>query len=271
MIIHNSAYHGASHGPDVAFCVPVFHDNGLVGFSVTTAHHLDIGALSPGSCGIVDAIDAYAEGLQFKALKVYDRGELNRPLWQMLRDNIRAPDLVVGDMEAQIAAARIGAERFVELIGRYGLETVEAACDELMDHFRAGHAPGDRGPARRSLPGTDLHRRFSRRRRPESRRPADRGCRDGRGQRHHGQFYRHGGAGAGPAHQHAAQGHHRLRRVADDPVDPAGFGGPRAYSAEQRPDPPHRHRRAGRHAGQSGLPGADHSPASARAIKRPTP
>ncbi len=134
VIVHNSAYHGASHGPDVAFCIPVFHNSGLVGFSVTTAHHLDIGALSPGSCGIVDAMDAYAEGLQFKALKVYDRGTLNRPLWHMLRDNIRAPDLVVGDMEAQIAAGRIGAERFVELIERHGPDTVEAACDALMDH-----------------------------------------------------------------------------------------------------------------------------------------
>ena len=99
----------------------------LVGFAVTTAHHLDIGALTPGSCGIVDAIDAYAEGLQFKAIKVYDQGRRNEPVWQMLRDNIRAPHLVVGDMEAQIAAARIGAERFVELLERYGLETVEAA------------------------------------------------------------------------------------------------------------------------------------------------
>ena len=134
VVIHNSAYHGASHGPDVAFCVPVFHDGGLVGFSVTTAHHLDIGALSPGSCGIVDAMDAYAEGLQFKALKVYDRDNKNQPLWQMLRDNIRASDLVVGDMQAQISAARIGAERFVELIDRYGLGTVEAACDHLMDY-----------------------------------------------------------------------------------------------------------------------------------------
>ena len=134
VVIHNSAYHGASHGPDVAFCVPVFHRDAHVGFSVTTAHHLDIGALSPGSCGIVDAMDAYAEGLQFKALKVYDRGVKNAPLWEMLRDNIRASDLVVGDMEAQIAAARIGAQRFVELIEAYGLDAVEAACDALMDY-----------------------------------------------------------------------------------------------------------------------------------------
>ncbi len=140
VIIHNSAYHGASHGPDVAFIVPVFvtvdkvGGDSLVGYSVTTAHHLDIGALSPGSCGIVDAMDAYAEGLQFKALKAYDQGVKNEALWCILRDNIRASDLVVGDMEAQVAASRIGAERFLELIERYDLDTVEAASDALMDY-----------------------------------------------------------------------------------------------------------------------------------------
>jgi N-methylhydantoinase B len=55
VIMHNDPYGGASHGPDVAFIVPVFFADELIGFSCTTAHHLDIGALSPGSCGIVDA------------------------------------------------------------------------------------------------------------------------------------------------------------------------------------------------------------------------
>jgi N-methylhydantoinase B len=134
VIMHNDAYGGASHGPDVAFIVPCFYGDRLIGFSATTAHHLDIGALSPGSCGIVDAIDAYAEGLQFKAIKVYDRGERIAPVWHILRDNIRASNLVVGDMEAQVAASRIGAERLVELIDAYGLETFTAACEELMLH-----------------------------------------------------------------------------------------------------------------------------------------
>jgi len=134
VIMHNDAYGGASHGPDVGFAVPVFHDGRLVAFAATTAHHLDIGALSPGSCGIVDAIDAYAEGLQFKAIKVYDRGVRNDAVWQLLRDNIRVSDLVVGDMEAQIAAARIGAERLVALIERYGYQRFTAACNAVMDY-----------------------------------------------------------------------------------------------------------------------------------------
>jgi len=133
VIMHNDPYGGASHGPDVAFIVPVFHRGELVGFSATTAHHLDIGALTPGSCGIVDAIDAYAEGLQFRAIKVYSEGVRNEAVWQILRDNIRASDLVVGDMEAQVAASRIGAERMAALVERIGLPAFRAASAALMD------------------------------------------------------------------------------------------------------------------------------------------
>src|SRR5258707_12531540 len=132
--MHSDAYSGASHGQDVAFIVPVFVAGRLIGFAATTAHHLDIGALSAGSCGIVEAIDAYAEGLQFKAIKVYDRGVKNEMVWQIVRDNIRASDLVVGDMDAQVAAARIGAERMAELVERYGLETFEMGFTALMHH-----------------------------------------------------------------------------------------------------------------------------------------
>ena len=172
VIMHNDPYGGASHGPDVGFCVPVFHDNTCIGYSVTTAHHLDIGCQTPGSTGIVEAFDAYAEGLQFKAIKVYERGERNTAVWQLLRDNIRISDLVVGDMEAQIAACRIGADRYVELIDRHGLHTVEAACASLFDYSErlmrraienipngsyaaTGHMDGyinDPSPSRRNLP-----------------------------------------------------------------------------------------------------------------------
>jgi N-methylhydantoinase B len=134
VFMHNDPYGGASHGPDVGFVVPIFHKGALVGFSVTTAHHLDIGALTPGSCGIVDAVDTYAEGLQFKAVRVYEAGRKVEPVWQILRSNIRIADLVVGDMEAQVAAARIGAERYDALLDQYGLDTVTGAYEDLLDY-----------------------------------------------------------------------------------------------------------------------------------------
>jgi N-methylhydantoinase B len=134
VVLHNHPYYGASHGPDVGFCVPIYYDGGLVGFSVTTAHHLDLGALTPGTAGIVDATDAYAEGLQFNAVKIEEQNRRNASVWRLLHDNIRVPQLVLGDMEAQIAACRIGAERFVELLDRYGVDAVQAASAQLMDY-----------------------------------------------------------------------------------------------------------------------------------------
>ena len=133
VFMHNDPYAGATHGPDVAFVVPAFHAGRLAGFAVTTAHHLDIGAHTPGSGGIVDAIDCYAEGLRFQAVKVYEAGKRNQQVWNMLRTNIRLPDLVLGDMEAQIAASRIGAQRYVELIEQHGLETIAAASEAMFD------------------------------------------------------------------------------------------------------------------------------------------
>lgn len=134
VVIHNHSYYGASHQPDVAFCVPIFCRAELVGFSATTAHHLDLGALTPGTCGIVDATDAYAEGLQFAAIKVEEEGRRNEWVWQLIRDNVRAAQIVVGDMGAQVAAAKAGAARFLELIDRYGLQTVRDASEDLMDY-----------------------------------------------------------------------------------------------------------------------------------------
>jgi N-methylhydantoinase B len=134
VVIHNHAYYGASHQPDVGFCVPIFYRGELVGFSATTAHHLDLGALTPGTCGIVDATDAYAEGLQFAAIKVEEEGRRNEWVWQLIRDNVRAAHVVVGDMGAQVAAAKAGAARFLELIDRYGLQTVRDASEDLMEY-----------------------------------------------------------------------------------------------------------------------------------------
>ena len=133
VVIHNHPYYGASHQPDVGIIVPIFLDGELVGFSGTTAHHLDLGALTPGTCGIVDATDAFAEGLLLNAVKLEEDGRPVRSAWRIVADNTRLPKLVVGDLEAQVAAAKLGAARTIELIERYVLETFRAATEQAMD------------------------------------------------------------------------------------------------------------------------------------------
>ncbi|MFK7893364.1 MAG: hydantoinase B/oxoprolinase family protein [Granulosicoccus sp.] len=131
-VIHNHPYKGASHSPDIAIVIPVFVDDELLGFSANTAHHVDIGAATPGL--IIDVPDVWAEGMLLDGLKLYDKGERVEPLWQYIRGNTRVPGLVMGDLEAQIASAELGARRFEELLRRYGKDVVIQATKQLMDY-----------------------------------------------------------------------------------------------------------------------------------------
>lgn len=134
VFLHNHPYYGATHGADFGIGVPVFNGEELIGFSVTTAHVLDLGALSPGSSGIIDAMDAYAEGLQFIGIKLFERGVRNKYVWRLLEQNIRSPEMVIGDIEAQVATAQLGAERYLELINRFGYLNILAASDYMMNY-----------------------------------------------------------------------------------------------------------------------------------------
>ncbi|TMJ94984.1 MAG: hydantoinase B/oxoprolinase family protein [Actinobacteria bacterium] len=133
VLINNSPYLGASHSPDVAFIVPVFHKGDLVAFAAAAAHHIDIGCSKPGT-SVLDAVDAWAEGLQFKGVKIRDRGEDCHPLWKMIADNVRIPSLVIGDMRAQIAACEMGAQRLCDLMDEVGRDQVFAAQQWLEDY-----------------------------------------------------------------------------------------------------------------------------------------
>ena len=131
-VVHNHPYKGASHSPDIAVVMPVFHKGTLVGFSANTAHHVDIGAATPGL--IIDVPDMWAEGMLLDAVKLYEAGNRVESLWKYIRDNTRVPDLVMGDLEAQIASAELGVRRFEELLDKYGKDDVISSCNQLMDY-----------------------------------------------------------------------------------------------------------------------------------------
>ncbi len=132
LVIHNHPYHGSSHSPDIAVVVPVFYEGALVGYSANTAHHLDIGAATPGL--IIDIPDVFAEGMLFAGTKLYERGKRNEAVWEFIRRNSRAARQLQDDLDAQIASARLGAKRFVELMDRYGRQMVLDATQQLMDY-----------------------------------------------------------------------------------------------------------------------------------------
>jgi N-methylhydantoinase B len=132
VIVHNHPYLGASHSPDVAVAIPIFHDDELLGFAAVTAHVLDVGGSFPGINA--DAFDVYAESKLYNGLRWYRRGELNVDVDRMIFDNVRTETMNRGDMNAMMAACVLGRERFLRLVERYGVEVVMSAAYEWMDY-----------------------------------------------------------------------------------------------------------------------------------------
>jgi N-methylhydantoinase B/oxoprolinase/acetone carboxylase alpha subunit len=132
IIIHNHPYHGASHTPDLGVAMPIFHDSRLIGFAAATAHLIDVGAAAPGLN--VDLIDVFAEGTLYNGVKLHERGRRNEQVWRILQDSVRTPAMNAADIEAMIAAVKLGRERFLKLIGRYGVSTVLGTAEYWMDY-----------------------------------------------------------------------------------------------------------------------------------------
>lgn len=132
VVIHNHPYYGSSHSPDLCIAVPVFWRGELVGFAANTAHHVDIGAATPGL--IIDVADVFAEGMLFAGVKLYESGKRNDGLWQFIGYNSRTAKQTKDDIDAQIASAQLGAKRFQELLDTYGKEVVFGASNQLMDY-----------------------------------------------------------------------------------------------------------------------------------------
>ncbi|MCZ7664510.1 MAG: hydantoinase B/oxoprolinase family protein [Thermoleophilia bacterium] len=132
VILHNHPYFGGSHSPDVCVAIPIFYEGKLIAFAANTAHWIDTGGAYPGLN--VDVVDVWAEAKLLKAIKIDEKGVRNKQVERFLFDNVRTPTNDRGDMEAQIASCRVGRERFLGLIERYGLDVVMSAADHWMDY-----------------------------------------------------------------------------------------------------------------------------------------
>lgn len=134
--IMNDPYLGGTHIPDIALVMPIFSGGVPVAFSATMTHHQDLGGMSPGSLP-TDAIEVFQEGLRIPPLKFRDRGAYNDTLVAMIRQNVRIPDTVMGDLNAQLAACKVGARRIAELSTALGNDLAAAIFEDLLDRSEA--------------------------------------------------------------------------------------------------------------------------------------
>ncbi|MGE0058326.1 MAG: hydantoinase B/oxoprolinase family protein [Dehalococcoidia bacterium] len=137
VIVHNHQASAGQHLNNVVVYTPFFLDGELLGFSVCRAHWTDIGGHSTWGGASGPSFDPWTEGLQLNQLKVYEAGVPNQPLMRIISDNVRDPAATIGDMRSQLAACRLGERRFIELLRRYGKDTVMQAIETIYQESEA--------------------------------------------------------------------------------------------------------------------------------------
>lgn len=126
VVLLNYPYWNAAHAYDATLFSPVhLPDGSHVGYVCVRAHWMDLGAKDPGY--VLDSTDVHQEGLLFPGTKVFEGGRPVEPILELIRFNSRMPDLVIGDLHAQVSALRTGERRLVEIIEKFGKDTVDEA------------------------------------------------------------------------------------------------------------------------------------------------
>jgi N-methylhydantoinase B len=132
VIVLNDPYAGGMHLPDIFMFKPIFSAEQLLGFSVVIAHHCDVGGRVPGS-NASDSTEIFQEGIRIAPMKLYDRGVPNKTLLTILEKNVRLPEMVLGDLDAQYATCNIGERELTRLHDRYGA-MLDVYFDRLIDY-----------------------------------------------------------------------------------------------------------------------------------------
>ena len=122
---------GGTHLPDINLAMPVFHNDQLIGFVANIVHHADVGGAAVGSMsGGLDEI--YKEGLRIPIVRLFSKGALQDDMMRLLLLNMRLPEERKGDLNAQIAAARLGHRRLQEFLEAQGTQYLIQVFGEIV-------------------------------------------------------------------------------------------------------------------------------------------
>lgn len=122
---------GGTHLPDINMAMPVFEGSRLIGFVANIIHHADVGGAAVGSMsGGLDEI--YKEGLRIPIMRLYSKGVLDQDLLTLLLLNMRLEEERRGDLNAQIAACKLGVARLEDMLREHGGDRISAIFREVI-------------------------------------------------------------------------------------------------------------------------------------------
>src|SRR5262245_118244 len=127
----NDPYAGGMHLPDLFMFRPIFDGESLLAFAAIVLHLPDIGGRMAGGVA-TDSQNLFQEGLQIPPLKLFEADVANGTLLELIEANVRVPDLVMGDIRAQIAACHFAERAYLEIVRRHGQAELAAHQEALL-------------------------------------------------------------------------------------------------------------------------------------------
>lgn len=154
MVLVNDPYISGTHLNDLTLLAPIYWHNHLIGYATNKAHHVDVGGPVPGSLNPA-ARDIFGEGVVIPPVRVVRDSHLDPTIFRAISSNVRDPRTVLGDLQAQVAANRMGIARVRDILDRFGEASVTDGWNESRRRVRRLVKSGLAGMIRGSFRSVD--------------------------------------------------------------------------------------------------------------------
>lgn len=135
IFLTNAPGDGAVHLADWAFIRPIFYKGELVFWTCMGTHVADNGGAHPGTHFL--AGDRIAEGLNIPMIKIVERGEWREDIAELILANNRLPKMMRHEMSSFMGSTAVAEKRMIELLDRYGKETVYGCVEAMIERTEA--------------------------------------------------------------------------------------------------------------------------------------
>ena len=133
VLLTNDPYGGGARVQEFTAFAPVSFEDEIVLYVGVRAHMEDVGGDLRGNYN-PRATEIWAEGIRCPPIKIYRDGKLLKDTLNTIALNSRNPKAFRLDLEAMIAAIKIGQMRMQEQIHSYGIQVVLDAMNWSIDY-----------------------------------------------------------------------------------------------------------------------------------------
>ena len=133
VVVTNDPWIGTGHMFDINVMRPVFRDGRIIAYVISITHLPDVGGLGFGAA----ATEIYHEGLRLPVCKLFSAGVADAFILDLVRANVRAPDMVIGDLMANVTATSVGERMLAEFLEEYGLADFTALSAAIRERSEA--------------------------------------------------------------------------------------------------------------------------------------